>query len=67
LGAVASSAGGTHVVTPSQTGTYAVGSGDCFMAGLVSRLEEGDQLGDALHVAGHIATANSLVPGAALY
>lgn len=48
-------------------GLFPVGSGDCFLAGLVSALERGLELGGALAVAARVGAANAQVPGAAVF
>ncbi len=45
-------------------GRYPVGSGDAFLAGLVTALDRGDGWEDALRVALGAATANAELPGA---
>lgn len=45
-------------------GRYPVGSGDAFLAGLVTALDRGDDWGPALRLALGAATANAELPGA---
>lgn len=45
-------------------GTFPVGSGDSFLGGLLTGLDRGDALADALRLAMACGTANALVPGA---
>ena len=45
-------------------GRYPVGSGDAFLAGLVTGLERGRDWDDALRLALGAATANAELPGA---
>ncbi|MGC3993846.1 MAG: PfkB family carbohydrate kinase [Propionicimonas sp.] len=66
-GAVAAAAEGTWRARPGERGRYAVGSGDCFQAGLVLALSRGDDLPRALALATSAATANTRVPGAARF
>ncbi len=47
-----------------EEGPYPVGSGDAFLAGLVSSLERGDDWVDAIALALGAATANAELPGA---
>ena len=54
-------------VSAQQRGTYPVGSGDCFLAGLISAYDTGADLGDALKLAAAAGTANALQPGAATF
>ena len=46
-------------------GRYPVGSGDAFLAGLVTALDRGPAWDDALCLALGAATANAEIPGAA--
>ena len=46
-------------------GRYPVGSGDAFLAGLITALERGDDWGDALRVALGAGAANAELAGAA--
>ncbi|WP_022885700.1 1-phosphofructokinase family hexose kinase [Glaciibacter superstes] len=48
-------------------GAYSVGSGDCYLAGLVTALANGDELDAALTRAAACASANTAVPGAAVF
>ncbi|MCR6712379.1 MAG: PfkB family carbohydrate kinase [Demequina sp.] len=62
-------AAGEHASSPpvDSPGLFPVGSGDCFLAGLVSALERGLELGGALAVAARVGAANAQVPGAAVF
>lgn len=51
-------------VLPEPVGSFPVGSGDAFLAGMVVALDRGDGLADALRLATATAAANALVPGA---
>jgi fructose-1-phosphate kinase PfkB-like protein len=68
-GSLAVSVSGERISLPpvDRPGLFPVGSGDCFLAGLVSGLDRGDSLRDALAVAADVAAANARVPGAALF
>ncbi|WP_286219268.1 1-phosphofructokinase family hexose kinase [Paraoerskovia sediminicola] len=48
-------------------GSFPVGSGDTFLGGLVTGLDRGESLPDALRRATAFATANALVPGTAAF
>jgi 1-phosphofructokinase family hexose kinase len=50
-----------------RVGNYAVGSGDCFLAGFVCSAAQGDPLERALAMAAACASANASVPGAAIF
>ena len=60
-------AGAWRVTTDADPGGYPVGSGDCFLAGLVGDLAAGAALPDALVTAGAVGAANAAVPGGALF
>jgi sugar/nucleoside kinase (ribokinase family) len=47
-----------------ERGPYPVGSGDAFLAGLVTALERGDEWDAALRLALGAAAANAELPGA---
>ena len=73
-GIVTRGADGVTVVAPDGTsyegalyerGRYPVGSGDAFLAGLVTALDRGDAWEDALRLALGAGAANSEMPGAA--
>jgi 1-phosphofructokinase family hexose kinase len=68
-GSFAVTAAGEHASSPPVTslGLFPVGSGDCFLAGLVSALERGVELSGALAVAARVGAANAQVPGAAVF
>jgi 1-phosphofructokinase family hexose kinase len=59
--------GGWRVTTDADPGGYPVGSGDCFLAGLVADLSAGAPLPDALVTAAAVGAANAAVPGGALF
>ena len=59
--------GGWRVTTDAAPGGYPVGSGDCFLAGLVADLADGVPLADALVTAAAVGAANAAVPGGALF
>lgn len=50
-----------------EPGRYAVGSGDSYLAGLLTALDGGDPFDAALRLAAGAATANALVPGAGMF
>ncbi|SEP73958.1 1-phosphofructokinase family hexose kinase [Microlunatus flavus] len=56
-----------RVRTGAAPGGYPVGSGDCFLAGLVGDLSSGASLPDALVTAAAVGAANAAVPGGALF
>lgn len=58
---------GTRYIRSAHRGAYPVGSGDCMLAALVTWLDRGANLSDALVTAGAVATANALTPGAACF
>ncbi|MGC3954778.1 MAG: PfkB family carbohydrate kinase [Propionicimonas sp.] len=66
-GAVAASAAGRLRAVPGERGRYTVGSGDCFLAGLLHGLARAAELGDALTLATAAAAANTREPGAARF
>jgi fructose-1-phosphate kinase PfkB-like protein len=51
------------VGAPSQRGRFPVGSGDSYLAGLLTALDRGDELGPALRLAAATAAANAQIPG----
>lgn len=55
--------GVTRVPMPGARGHYPVGSGDSFLGGLLSGLDSGASLSDALRTATACGVANALVPG----
>ena len=59
--------GAWRVTTAAEPGGYPVGSGDCFLAGLVGDLAAGTALPDALVTAAAVGSANAAVPGGALF
>lgn len=65
----AAAADGSEVVhaAPAVRGRYAVGSGDCFLAGGLVALDGGGSTRDALALATALGSANTARPGAALY
>jgi 1-phosphofructokinase family hexose kinase len=67
-GAVAVDAeGGEWTATLDALGAYPVGSGDCFLAGMVVALDRGDAFDAALRLAMGVAAANAERPGPALF
>jgi len=68
-GSFAATAVGEHVVplAAETPGLFPVGSGDCFLAGLVTALERGAVLDEALAFASRVGAANAQVPGAAIF
>ncbi|UAJ79022.1 hypothetical protein IT072_17690 [Leifsonia sp. ZF2019] len=68
-GSVAATADGDLVVAPpvDRPGLFPVGSGDCYLAGLVAALDAGADLQRALEVAAAAGAANAQVPGAARF
>jgi len=68
-GASASTAAGDHPFLPpvDRPGLFPVGSGDCFLAGLVGALDLGSDLATALGIAADTGSANAQVPGAATF
>lgn len=59
--------GAWRVTTDAEPGGYPVGSGDCFLAGLVADLAAGMSLPEALVTAASVGAANAAVPGGALF
>ncbi len=59
--------GAWRVTTDAVPGAYPVGSGDCFLAGLVADLATGAPLPDALVTAAAVGAANAATPGGALF
>lgn len=67
-GSIAAEGGRSIRVQPdSVVGAYSVGSGDCYLAGLVTSFAKGDELETALTRAAACASANAMVPGAAVF
>ncbi len=66
-GSVAADGSGTWRAEPLSTGRYTVGAGDSFFAGLLSELDAGALLPDALAHAASVAAANTVRPGAAVF
>ncbi|MGI3783788.1 MAG: 1-phosphofructokinase family hexose kinase [Janthinobacterium lividum] len=58
---------GWRVTTDAVPGAYPVGSGDCFLAGLVADLASGAPLPDSLVSAAALGAANAATPGGALF
>lgn len=56
-----------RVHLPDRVGHYPVGSGDSFLAGLVTALDRGDDLPTALTLAAAAGVANALVPGPGVF
>jgi 1-phosphofructokinase family hexose kinase len=61
------SGAGWRAVTEATPGGYPVGSGDCFLAGLVSELAAGRTLAEALEVAAAVGAANAAIPGGGIF
>ena len=61
------SGAGWRAVTEAAPGGYPVGSGDCFLAGLVSELAAGRTLAEALEVAAAVGAANAAIPGGGIF
>ena len=61
---VATPSGFTRLVPPDVDGTYPVGSGDAFLAGMAVALARGDDLVEAARLGLAAGTANALMPGA---
>ena len=59
--------GAWRVTTDAPAGGFPVGSGDCFLAGLVGDLAADVPLRDALVTAASVGAANAAVPGGALF
>jgi 1-phosphofructokinase family hexose kinase len=68
-GSVAVTATGELIVAPpvDRPGLFPVGSGDCFLAGLVAALDAGAPLEEGLAVAAELGAANAQTPGAAVF
>ncbi|MEN0084691.1 MAG: PfkB family carbohydrate kinase [Leifsonia sp.] len=68
-GSFALTADGERVSAPPVTrpGLFPVGSGDCYLAGLVAVLDAGGDLAAALDAAAAVAAANAQLPGAAVF
>lgn len=68
-GSVAATASGDLITAPpvDRPGLFPVGSGDCYLAGLVGSLDGGAELARALALAAEIGAANAQVPGAAVF
>ncbi|WGW12246.1 PfkB family carbohydrate kinase [Saxibacter everestensis] len=65
-GSIAKRSGEVAAVAPAaDPGLYPVGSGDCYLAGLVTALADGRDLGSAVAFASAAGAANARVPGAA--
>lgn len=56
-----------RVHLPDRVGRYPVGSGDSFLAGLVTALDRGEDLATALALASAAGVANALVPGPGVF
>jgi 1-phosphofructokinase family hexose kinase len=59
--------GGQWTATLDAHGAYPVGSGDCFLAGMVVALDRGESFDAALRLATGAAAANAELPGPALF
>lgn len=66
-GSVAADDTGAWRAEPFTAGRYTVGAGDSFFAGLLSELDAGALLPDALAYAASVAAANTMRPGAAVF
>lgn len=68
-GSAAATADGSRVTAPpvDRPGLFPVGSGDCYLAGLVAALDADVELPQALAAAAELAAANAQVPGAAVF
>lgn len=66
-GSVLASREGCLRAAPPERGRFTVGSGDCFLGGLLVGLDGGSTMSDALALATAAATANTFVPGAGLF
>jgi 1-phosphofructokinase family hexose kinase len=67
-GALALSDDGPVSLPPvTRRGRFPVGSGDCFLAGLLTGLDRGEDLTSSLWLAQAVAAANALVPGQARF
>lgn len=67
-GAVAVDQGGAEwAASMDARGRFPVGSGDCFLAGMVVALGRGEPFEDALRLATGVAAANAEQPGAAVF
>jgi 1-phosphofructokinase family hexose kinase len=65
-GAVLASAEGCLRAAPPERGRFTVGSGDCFLGGLLVALDDDRSPADALALATVLAAANTITPGAAV-
>ena len=63
--AAVDASGQWRVSSSAPAGRFPVGSGDTFLAGIVTALDRGDPLDDALMLASTSAAANAAIPGAA--
>ena len=61
---IVSAAGSTRLLPPEIHGTFSVGSGDAFLAGLAVGIARGDGLPEAARLGLAAGIANALVPGA---
>jgi 1-phosphofructokinase family hexose kinase len=66
-GAYAASRGRLLHMSVVRRGACPVGSGDCFLAALVTAFDRNDDIETALALAGSAAIANALTPGAAVF
>jgi 1-phosphofructokinase family hexose kinase len=55
-----------HVTFDGRAGGFAVGSGDCYLGGMLASLDEGATIAEALLRGTTLAIANTLAPGAAV-
>jgi fructose-1-phosphate kinase PfkB-like protein len=56
-----------RVTIPGVTGGFPVGSGDAYLGGMVTTLDRGGSLEEAMRVGAACGAANALVPGAAVF
>ncbi|MCS0498541.1 1-phosphofructokinase family hexose kinase [Protaetiibacter mangrovi] len=66
-GSLGADASGAWRVTSPPAGSYTVGAGDSFLAGLLLAIDSGRPLPEALRAAAAVAAANTLRPGAAVW
>lgn len=66
-GAVLASSAGCLRAAPPERGRFTVGSGDCFLGGLLVALDDGRSTTEALALATAAAAANTIAPGAAVF
>jgi 1-phosphofructokinase family hexose kinase len=59
--------GGYRIRPDAAVGRFPVGSGDCFLGGVLAALDGGESFGDALTLGAACANANAASPGAAVF